>query len=247
MDEITSALADCNSSKAPGYDGFNFKFVKEFWQDVGGEICKLILEFFETGQLPEENNHIGVTLIPKVDEAVEIKDFRPISMIGSIYKIILPKRLSKVMPELIGESHTTFVKDRQILDGALIANEVVWWIRKKKIKAAILKLDFKKAYDTVRWDFLDETLRGMGFGDEWTKWIMECVSTTSMSILVNGSPTCNLQMIPSYSHQLTGQLSTTTKNCSNVLRCCQGSRSIIESRCLYQLGVMMIGLRRQLP
>ena len=69
-----------------------------------------------------------------------------------------------------------------------MANEVVWWLKKKKTKSVLLKLDFHKAYDTVRWDFLDKVLEMMGFGEKWRRWIGVCVSTASMSILINGSP-----------------------------------------------------------
>lgn len=112
-------------------------------------------------------------------------------MVGSIYKVIaklLCKRISFVMPSLIGETQSAFVKRRQILDGALIANEVVHWVRKKQSKSIRLKLDFRKAYDTVRWSFIDYVLEAMGFGSKWRKWISCCLSSTSMSITVNGSP-----------------------------------------------------------
>lgn len=96
--------------------------------------------------------------------------------------------------DLIGESQTTFIKHRKILDGALIANEAVWWVKRSKQKFAILKIDFQKAYDTIRWDFLNEILIGMGFGNKWTRWVMECMTTASMSILINGSPTSSFQL-----------------------------------------------------
>lgn len=69
-----------------------------------------------------------VALIPKIEGAVELKDYRPIGMVGCIYKIIakiLALRIKKVMPSLVGETQTAFVMERQILDGALIANEIV--------------------------------------------------------------------------------------------------------------------------
>ena len=86
-----------------------------------------------------------VTLIPKFDDAHEMRDYWPISMIGCIYKVvakILANRPRRVMDGLVGETQTAFVQGRQILDGALIANEAVHWIKRRKKKAALIKLDF---------------------------------------------------------------------------------------------------------
>ena len=55
--------------------------------------------------------------------------------------------------------------------------------------AVLLKLDFQKAYNMIRWEFIDHTMERMSFGDIWRKWMKGCITTVSMSILVNGSPT----------------------------------------------------------
>ena len=68
------------------------------------------------------------------------------------------------MPILAGETQSAFVVNHQILDGALIANEVIWWVRKKKEPVALLKLDFCKTCDSVKWSFLDRAQQLMGFG-----------------------------------------------------------------------------------
>ena len=132
-----------------------------------------------------------VTLIPKQKIAEEVKDYRPISMVGSVYKIIakvLSRRLRAVLPKLIGETQTAFVGGRQILDGALIANEAVNWLKKKKKQGTLLKLDFEKAYDTISWESLDMVLTEMGFGIKWRKWIASCITTSRISIIFNGCP-----------------------------------------------------------
>nr|XP_025638133.1 uncharacterized protein LOC112733407 [Arachis hypogaea] len=111
-------------------------------------------------------------------------------MVECVYKVIsklLVRKMRAVMPGLVGETQSTFVKDRKIHDEALIACETVQWIRMRKLKAAIIKLDFQKAYDRVRWKFVDLVLLKMGFGQRWRTWVMECVSTSSMSVLINGS------------------------------------------------------------
>nr|GFA28145.1 RNA-directed DNA polymerase, eukaryota [Tanacetum cinerariifolium] len=120
------------------------------------------------------------------------KDFRPISLIGSFYKIIakiLDNWLVNVLDEIVNEVQSAFIKDKQILDGPFILNEIIQWCKQKHKKALIFKVDFEKAYDSVRWDFLDEVLRKFGFSDKWCKWIQCCLISSRGSILVNGSPT----------------------------------------------------------
>jgi len=122
---------------------------------------------------------------------VDILDYRPISIVGSIYKVIakiLSRRLRRVVSDLVGETQTTFVSGRQILDGALIANETVNWLKKKKKEGVLLKLDFQKAYDTINLDSMDMVLKEMGFTNKWRLWLKACIATARNSILVNEVP-----------------------------------------------------------
>ncbi|XP_074278036.1 uncharacterized protein LOC141601639 [Silene latifolia] len=177
-EEIKAAVWSCNSAKAPGFDGFNFHFIKHHWITIGDDFILSVRRFFEEGRCPDELNITWVTLIPKVECAVELSDFRPISMVGCVYKVIskiLAERLRSLLPGLIGETQSAFVQQRQILDGALIANEVVHWIKKSKGSGVLLKLDFHKAYHSIRWETILAILKAMGFGVRWRKWIFECV------------------------------------------------------------------------
>jgi len=136
-------------------------------------------------------------LIPKKQGVLEVTDLRPISLVGCIYKVIakvLSRRLKTVLPKLIGENQTAFVHGRQILDGVLVANEVVSWMKKKKKPGILLKMDFHKAYDTVNWDALDSVMEVMGFGLKWRRWISQCLSTASVSLIINGSPSKPFKM-----------------------------------------------------
>ena len=71
----------------------------------------------------------------------------------------------------------------------LIANEAVNSILRRKEKGLVCKLDIEKAYDHIRWDFLLQILKRMGFDSKWISWINRCISTTSFSVLFNGSHT----------------------------------------------------------
>ena len=120
-----------------------------------------------------------------------VNDFRPISLVTSLYKVIskvLATRLKKVLPSIINDSQMAFVEGRQILDAILTASEAVdeWSLRGRK--GVLLKLDLEKAYDKVDWSFLDMAMKLKGFGKRWRKWIWGCLSTTNFSIIVNSRP-----------------------------------------------------------
>ncbi|XP_028236880.1 uncharacterized protein LOC114416214 [Glycine soja] len=89
----------------------------------------------------------------------------------------------------IDERQTTFVKGRQLLHGVLIANEVVEEARRSKRPCMVFKVDFEKAYGSMSWQFLFYMMGRMGFCDRWIGWIKGCLTSASISILVNGNPT----------------------------------------------------------
>ena len=192
MEEIDMAVSSCDPDKAPGPDGFNFKFIKSAWDIIKHDIYEIVQEFWASSRLPKGCNTTFITLIPKCDNPSSFKDYRPISMVGCIYKIIaklMALRLQKVMSSLISPLQSSYIEGRQILDGALVASEVVESYKKRGVEAILLKLDFHKAYDSVAWSFLKWILGEMKFPPQWIAWVMTCVSTASASILVNGSPT----------------------------------------------------------
>ncbi|XP_039040629.1 uncharacterized protein LOC120178942 [Hibiscus syriacus] len=136
-------------------------------------------------------NHIFITLIPKESNIGSLDDYRPISLVGGVYKILskcLSRRLRSCIGDLISPTQFAFIPGRQILDCSLIANEGIDYWRKKGLKGCVFKVDFKKAYDTVDWPILFKVMEKMGFGFTWISWIRRCVSTASISVLVNGVP-----------------------------------------------------------
>ena len=94
-----------------------------------------------------------------------------------------------VLDDIVSEVQTAFVSDRQILDGPFILNEVFQWCKAKSKHSFIFKIDFEKACDSVRWDYLDDVLKKFGFGLKWCGWIRECLQSSWGSVIVNGSPT----------------------------------------------------------
>ncbi|GMP82792.1 hypothetical protein CsSME_00036950 [Camellia sinensis var. sinensis] len=169
-EEAWVAIHSCDGNKTVGPDGFNLACFQKCWKVFKLEVMQFFKEFHDYGKLVSGVNNSFITLIPKVDCPISISDYRPISLIGSIYKIlakVLANRLKKVVPKVIGEVQLAFLGGRNILDGVLIANEIVDWWKVNKKKGVILKFNFHKAYDSVSWDCLLSMMKEFGFGDRW--------------------------------------------------------------------------------
>jgi len=153
---------------------------------------RFLVESHRNGRLAKGINSTFIALIPKVESPQRLNDFRPISLVSSMYKIlakVLANRLRSIIALVISGNQSTFVKGRQILDGILVANEVVDDVRKCKKELLLFKVDFEKAYDSIDWTYLDEVMQKMGFLVLWWKWIKECIGTATALVLVNESPT----------------------------------------------------------
>jgi hypothetical protein len=98
----------------------------------------------------------------------------------------LTNRLVPVAKRIIGKNQTGFVKGRNILEGVVVLHEVLHELHISKARRLVLKIDFEKAYDRVRWDFLEKVMRGRGFPNKWIEWVMSTVREGRVCINVNG-------------------------------------------------------------
>ena len=105
-------------------------------------------EFYEKGTFTKSINTTFLVLIPKKGGVEDLKDFQPISLVGSLYKL-LANRLKKVVGKVVSEAQNAFVEGRQITDVSLIVNEVIDYWHKRGEKGVICKLDIEKAYDNI--------------------------------------------------------------------------------------------------
>lgn len=189
--EITTTILKLNPNKAPGPDGFTSAFFKSAWSIVGEETIATVRQFFLSCFLPSATNATILTLVPKKPGASSITDYRPISCCNTTYKAIsnlLVKRLKIILPEAILPNQTAFIRGRLLIENTLLASEIVQGYHKNGGQKRItIKIDIAKAFDTIRWEFIFQCLRGLHLPEIFIHWIQACVCSTSFSVGFNGS------------------------------------------------------------
>lgn len=118
-------------------------------------------------------------------------DFRPISCLNTLYKIIaklLANRLKKVLSSVISHSQSAFIPARLLGENVLLATEIIHGYNRNNVDTkAMLKVDLKKAFDSVCWDFVIATLKAIGCPQNFVSWIKQCITMPSFSVTLNGS------------------------------------------------------------
>lgn len=135
-------------------------------------------------------NTTFLVLIPKKEGADKLEFFRPITLCNVVYKIItklIVERLKPCLLVLISEEQGGFVAGRQIQDGVVVTSKVIHPMANSKEKSMFIKLDMAKAYDRVKWCFLEKILLTFGFCSDWVSWTMSYV-TSSFPVIMNGDP-----------------------------------------------------------
>lgn len=191
--ETKDTFWSLNPSKAPGPDGYNAGFFKKAWPVVGREIIVAVKTFFRSGKLLRKANSTMVALVPKVPNPSKVGDFRRISCCNTVYKCIariLASRLQSALPILIDSVQSGFVKGRRIADNIFLTQELMRGYHKSSsTPRCAMKVDIKKAYDNVRWDFIWDILAAMNFHPTMIKWLQACVTTANYSLSINGEAT----------------------------------------------------------
>ena len=135
-------------SSAPGPDGLPVTFFKTFWPTIKPEVMALFEEFYSGSMDLGRFNYGIVTLIPKVPSVSDIRQFRPITVINVIFRILAKgyaNRVTLLADRMTHPNQSAFIKGRYILDGVLVLHEVLHEVRVKRLKAVFLKIDFHKA------------------------------------------------------------------------------------------------------
>lgn len=136
-------------------------------------------------------NSAYITLLPKKDDATNVKAYRPISLVYSFAKLItklMANRLAGRLDQMITPNQSAFIKGRFILDNVLLFQHTTKYLHQQKQPRILLKLDITKAFDSISWPFLLKVMQRVGLGPVWCDIISGLLASSSTHILLNGSP-----------------------------------------------------------
>ncbi|XP_028556655.1 uncharacterized protein LOC114581195 [Dendrobium catenatum] len=169
----------------PGIDGITHSFIKTYWQIVKTEIWEALKQFFHTGIMESNWKDTLIVLISKVEMPMTPSNFRPISLCKTIYKLvakILLNRMVNLLPKVISENQSAFIKGRSLTYNVLIAQEIFHKFRfSKSLKGLVsFKIDMEQAYDSMSWETLEQILSYFGFPLHFSKLILECLLSNAL-------------------------------------------------------------------
>ncbi|XP_074290700.1 uncharacterized protein LOC141617406 [Silene latifolia] len=189
--EVKDCIFSIPSTISPGPDGFSSQFYRDSWDIIGKDITGAVLDFFATGKLLRQVNSTILTLIPKVKQPGSVLEYRPIACCNVLYRCItkiICSRLSEVLPDIMHSSQGGFIKGRNIVDNVLICQDLVrMYNRKVTSPRTLIKIDLRKAYDTVEWKFIHQMLHALKFPPKFIHLVMICITSPTYCLNVNGN------------------------------------------------------------
>jgi hypothetical protein len=189
-EEIKAAVFNLNKDGAPGPDGFGAFLFQTYWEIIHKELIDAIMQFFISGWILPDYNANTLILIPKHSNADSVDQYRPIAMANFKFKVIskiIADRLTSILPEIISSNQKGFIKGRNIKDCLCLASETINILDKKSSGGNLaLKIDIKKAFDTLDWKFLLKVLNCFGFNQTFCNWVASILSSATLSISING-------------------------------------------------------------
>ena len=189
LEECKVALDGMASGKSAGLDGLPAEFYQRFWPVLGPDMVEVLNFSYASGRLSSSQRSGLITLLYKRGDRLEMKNWRPITLLCVDYKIAakaIANRLLQVLPSIIHPDQSCGVRGRNPVVNNRLMQDIVDDINNRGLGGAVLSLDQEKAFDRVDWSFLLRVLATMNFGSSFQQWVRLFYSRISSRILVNG-------------------------------------------------------------
>ncbi|KAL3684931.1 hypothetical protein R1sor_002953 [Riccia sorocarpa] len=190
VDEVHTAAKLLGRNKCPGPDGVPLEFFLIYWETIAPLIFKATADGLQQGTLVPFFNRGIIALLSKDGDATLLKNKRLITLLNAIYKIwakALQLRLTPILQRLITWEQNSFLPGRQLHSTVLLCSEVVHHAKQIGQPCVLLKIDFRKAFDTLNWEFLYQTMKKMDFGENFIDMVAALNENARSSIRINNT------------------------------------------------------------
>ena len=186
MLELTKSLKLMKNNKSPGPDGIVTEFYKFYWKDIGQDLFEVFQNSLNKELLPQSQYLAVIRLIFKKGERENLKNWRPISLLNTDYKILtklLAERLIEVLPHIIHRDQKGCVKGRNIGENIILIRDLVEQCEENEV---IILVDQQKAFDRVELSWLFQVLDKFKFGKSFISCLKTLYKDMKSCILTNG-------------------------------------------------------------
>ncbi|MCO5595233.1 hypothetical protein L7F22_049272 [Adiantum nelumboides] len=183
--------------KTPGPDGIQAEVLQEMIEYAGQDLCDLLNHWRKEGSIQPNFNQGLIKLIPKGQDRLEIRNYRPLTMLNSVYKVMakaLALRIKYVVNQVVHPKQFGFVQGRSIHEAILNVITAIDWAAEQDQDYVMINMDLEKAYDRVSWDFILAVVDRLGFGNNFLGMVKTLFQNANASIQIHGYISDNFQM-----------------------------------------------------
>lgn len=187
--EVWEAVASMAANKTPGGDGLPSEFFKMYWDIVKGEVVEVFRCIMGKGTLSESMKMGVVVLIYKKGDRKDVRNWRPISLLNSDYKVfakMIARRLSRVISKMVSVTQTCAVPGRRSSENLILIRDIINFCKDRNSSIILTSFDLEKAFDKANHGFLWEVLKRMGVPQHLVKVLKGLYWGISSRVLVNG-------------------------------------------------------------
>ena len=192
VNELFKAVKSMQDNKAPGADGLPKEFYVTFWEEVKCHLLDVFNESLRLGQLPATLREGIVSLLFKKGDKKEIKNWRPLTLLGVDRKILAKAlffRLQEVAGNVVGDEQTCVVPGRSMSDSLALVRDSFLYSIDRTVPLCIVGLDLEKAFDRINHVYLKKVMQAFGFGPKIRAWIDVLHNESVSRVVINGNST----------------------------------------------------------
>ena len=187
--EVAAAVKMTKNNKSPGPDGISFEFYKLYWDLIGDDLVQVLKCGIESEELSHSQYLATIILLYKKGFRPDIRNWRPISLLNTDYKIlskVFAERIKAILVEIIHSDQKGCVPGRYIGHNIRLIDDILYEIENQSPESVLLQMDQEKAFDRVEWAWLFDTLSHFNFGDRFIGYLKTLYKNAKSCVITNG-------------------------------------------------------------